>query len=329
MYTIQRFRGGWAVVWRDAEGVRRRFSLSATTRIEAEIEARQRWRIGSAGGVWSLGRIVEAYMADRKADGIKTPQRQADAWKSMKPFWGNLLPAHVDTGACREYHRQRTETGRKVSPSTVHYELSMLRQALLWAENKAKVIEKAPEVWLPRKRERGEQHITKEQFLRFLDACQMPHVKLYAILGVCTGARPEAILTLKWEQVNLRTRLINLNPPGRELTNKRRPTVPINDRAYAALVEAQQAAITPYVIEWAGAPVKSIKTAFRLASKRCGIKVTPYTLRHSAAVWAAEAGAPMSEISQYLGHTNTKTTEKHYAKYSPTYLRKVAGVLDW
>jgi integrase len=51
-------------------------------------------------------------------------------------------------------------------------------------------------------------------------------------------------------------------------------------------------------------------------------------LRHTAAVLMAENGVPMSEISQYLGHNSTETTERVYARYSPDYLRKAAGVLN-
>jgi integrase len=48
--------------------------------------------------------------------------------------------------------------------------------------------------------------------------------------------------------------------------------------------------------------VKSIKKAFQAASERSGIHVTPYTLRHTGAVWAAEAGVSMDELAQFLGH---------------------------
>jgi hypothetical protein len=48
-------------------------------------------------------------------------------------------------------------------------------------------------------------------------------------------------------------------------------------------------------------------------------------LRHTAAVLMAENGVPMSEISQYLGHNSTETTERVYARYSPDYLRKAAA----
>ena len=37
--------------------------------------------------------------------------------------------------------------------------------------------------------------------------------------------------------------------------------------------------------------------AFQTASARSGVHVTPYTLRHTGAVWAAEGGASMDELA--------------------------------
>jgi integrase len=42
---------------------------------------------------------------------------------------------------------------------------------------------------------------------------------------VGTGARPDAILDLTWEQVNRRDGVVQLNPPGRPQTSKYRPSV--------------------------------------------------------------------------------------------------------
>ncbi len=50
---------------------------------------------------------------------------------------------------------------------------------------------------------------------------------------------------------------------------------------------------------------------------------------HSAAVHMAEAGIPMDEIAQYLGHENVDVTRSVYARFSPTYLRKAASVLEY
>ena len=79
-----------------------------------------------------------------------------------------------------------------------------------------------------------------------------------------------AILELRWYQVDFKHRTINFNQPGREQTNKRRPEVPLNARAFAALEEAARGALTDYVIEWDGQPLKSIKKAIRMAAQRSG-----------------------------------------------------------
>jgi hypothetical protein len=42
----------------------------------------------------------------------------------------------------------------------------------------------------------------------------------------------------------------------------------------------------------------------------------------------AEAGVTMAEIAQFLGHSSEAVTFKVYARFSPTYLRKAAAVLD-
>lgn len=35
----------------------------------------------------------------------------------------------------------------------------------------------------------------------------------------------------------------------------------------------------------------------------------------------------MDELSQYMGHDDARTTSKHYARFSPDYLVKVADVI--
>jgi integrase len=42
----------------------------------------------------------------------------------------------------------------------------------------------------------------------------------------------------------------------------------------------------------------------------------------------AEAGIGMAEIAQFLGHSDSRTTERVYARFSPDYLRKAAEALE-
>lgn len=320
-YTIQRFRGSFAVVYRDGRGVRKRERLYASDRLSAEAEARRRWSLGNSQS-WSVARIVTAYIADRESEGIASTARQRDAWKAMKPYWENVQPDLIDRDIAQSYAKQRNR-----SPATIRYELGMLSVAMRWAvENKH--IEKAPTIWRPDAPERKVRHLTRQEFERWFTAVKADHARLYVELGLATMARPTAILELTWDRVDFERGTVDLNPSGRRQTRKRRPVVPLNDDALEALKLAFTGRQSAFVIERGGKPVASVKKAFQSASERSGIHVTPYTLRHTGAVWAAEAGVSMAELAQFMGHDDSATTEKHYARFSPGHLRKVASAVQ-
>lgn len=320
-YTVQRLLGRYAVVWRDHDGKRRRFRLDATDKPTAEAEARSWWK-RQTGVAATVGGIVESYIEARELAGIASTARQRDAWKAMKGFWGKVDPAMIDAEMCRDYARRRDR-----GQATVRYELSMLAVALRWAV-KAGLIDKAAEIWRPEAPERRERHLTPREFARWVKEVKAPHARLYVDLAVATMARPSAILELTWPQVDWERGVLNLNPPGRRQTRKRRPIVPLDADTLESLKLAHEAAQSEYIVERGGKRITNIKKAFQAASERSGIKVTPYTLRHTGAVWAAEAGTPMAELAQFMGHDDDSTTQKHYARFSPDHLRGVSANLQ-
>lgn len=319
-YTVQRLRGGFAIVWRDKTGKRHRFTLEATDRPTAEAEARGWWK-RNTGAVTNVGGIVEAYIDSRERAGIVSTARQRDAWKAMKPYWANVDPMKIDDEMAKEYVRRRDR-----SSSTTRYELSMLSVALRWAVRES-LLEKAPQVWRPEAPDREDRHLTVAEFARWFAEVRAIHARLYVEIAVATMARPAAILELKWSQIDWDHGTLHLNPPGRRQTKKRRPVVALDDQILKLLADAHRAAQSEYVIERGGRKIDSIKKAFQAASARSGIHVTPYTLRHTGAVWAVERGTGMAELAQFMGHDDDRTTQKHYARFSPTYLRSVASNL--
>jgi integrase len=145
---------------------------------------------------------------------------------------------------------------------------------------------------------------------------------------LATGARMSAILDLTWDRVDLKRATADFNPAGRHQTSKRRTVVPLG-QALDSLKEAAEGALTDHVIEYAGQPVKSVKKAMAAAARRTGIPVSPHVLRHTAAVWMAEADVPMQKIAQFLGHTSTRVTETTYARYSPSFLKDASDALHF
>jgi len=258
-----------------------------------------------------------AYLADRVGR-VRDIQRQHDAWKRLCPHFGALRPDQVSRDACREYTAARTKAG--VTAGTIARELSTLAAGLHWGGH-APVIEK------PSSGKVDPRHLTRAEFARLWAVSMPPHLRVYLAVAITTGARSQAILELTWLQVDLERRQIDL---GTGWGNKKRAITPISDSALPVLVEAKARARTPYVVEYADRPVGSIRTGLDGALRRAGLPMGgPRMLRHTAAVWMAQAGVPMAEIAEHLGHTNTALTARHYARFGPDHLQRGAKALNW
>lgn len=316
-YSVQRLRGGYALVWHEA-GKRRRKQLTSQDRQSAEAEARREWE-GGDDSPWTVGRIMTGYLASINAK--PSHPRRVDGWKAMQGFWANVDPMLIDEPMAKAYR-----AGRRVGDATARYELQMLSTALIWANNCGK-IPKKPIIWRPHAPERKTRHLTRDQFDRFFAEVKADHAKLYVQIGLHTCARPGAILDLTWDRVDFMRRQIDFTPPGHVRTAKRRTVVPIADDLLEWLQMGSRARTSDFVIERGGKRVASVKKAFQAASERSAVHATPYTLRHTGAVWAVENGVSMAELSQFLGHDTSATTEKFYARYSKDYLRGVANAI--
>jgi integrase len=327
---LGRVNGTFYAVWNDEAGRRQRRSLGtddpATAKARLGEFKRQFAFQASTGEALTVAAIYEAYVRDRESEGKVAAPRMRDAWKRLKGTFGPLLPIHVTKDVCRAYTASRNRAG--ATNGTIHVELGYLRSALKFAWREGWIVA-VPHVPLPRKPAPQPRALTREEAERLVDSAIQPHVRLFLLLALTTAGRAGAILDLTWNRVDLERRTIRLRDPDRDETPKGRATVPINDTALDALQDARRGAVSEYVIEWAGDRVRSVKKGVGSAAKRAGVKCSPHVLRHTAAVLMAEAGRPMSEIAQFLGHETDRVTQKTYARYSPTYLREAAKALEF
>lgn len=331
-YKIGRLKGGFVVSWWD-DGKRRRFRLDARTRKEAEAQAPDILKrvIVKQDGT-TIKDLWERYRQEK--DGRRVAVAMMHEWKAMEPHFGHLRPDQITTEICRAYVAARRKTipkgkGRsnpdaRVHDGTIWTELGHLRTVLRWALG-----DKAPRIERPAKPAPKERYLTRAEIDKLLAAPAAPHIRNAILLMLATGARVGAVLELTWDRVDFERGQINLRTSDTG-PRKGRAIVPMNAGLRAALTVARAARITEYVIEWSGEPVANIKTGFNAAVKAAGLEgVSPHVLRHTAAVHMVEAGVPMSEVAQMLGHSNTAVTERVYGRFSPSHLRRAADVLDF
>jgi integrase len=319
-WRIKLYRGRYAAV-RSVNGKTERRALRT-----ADLgEARRQLKDFLAKPVGeSVGELVDAYLDDKDKTAIRAKDLRG-AWKQAKETFAHLRPDQVTRELCRSYRDQRYAGGRK--PNTVRKELEVVRAALNFHKKGLDAVFELPPPPPPKER-----YLSRDEARKLLKAARrFPHVRAFIALSLATGARQSALLELTWDRVDFNRRRITLSlGNAMDETRKRRATVPMNRRAYRYLRVMREAATCPHVIEWGGHRVLNVKKGFKAACDRAGLgEITPHILRHTAASWMAESGVDMFRISRYLGHSDTKVTERRYAKLHPDFLSDAADALDF
>jgi len=324
--SIGRLRGGFCVYWRDESGKRTRRQLAARTRAEAEAEGLKVYRAAIASTTHSetVADLWEIYRADL---GDKpTAKTMTYTGKAVLAHFGAYTPGQITKGMCEDYARKRIDDGKSIG--TVWTELGHLRSAMRFAED-IRAIERAPRIWRPEKPQTDKRILNRGEANALIDGAHDPHVRLALVLLLGTGGRLGAILDLTWDRVNFDAGTINLRLDD-SVTRKGRAVLPMNNSTRAALTVAREAALSDYVIEYAGRKVRSIRTGFTNAVKRSNIgHVRIHDLRHTAAVTMLSGGVPLEKVSQVLGHTNTAVTFSTYARFLPQHMQDAVDVLDF
>ena len=237
-------------------------------------------------------------------------------------FEGNSV-AEVTPQTCGRYVDKR---GRSIG--TARRELGVLRAAINFGFRNGRLT-RPVSVDLPERPEPRDRWLTRIEVARLLKAARTPQARLYLplfiLIAVYTGRRKEAILSLRWTQVNLQARTINFEVSGRRRTNKRRGIVPIARWLFPHLERAwRRGTEMGYVLHVDGKRIGDIKKGFAAACKRADLQgVTPHTLRHTCATWLMLNRTDLWQASGFLS-MSMETLQRVYGHHHPDYQREAA-----
>ena len=267
---------------------------------------------------------VLAEYATERAPSVMAPERIAYAVEALTRFWTGRAVGDVTPQTCGRYAEQRAK-----SPGTIRRELTVLRAAINFAHRCGRITRPVA-VDLPPPPEARDRWLTRKEAAALLRAARTPQARLYLplfiLMGLYTGRRSEAILSLRWPQVDLVGRRINFETPGRAKTNKRRGKgVPIPSRLLPHLIRARKrGADMGYVLHMDGVRIGKVIKGFKAACARVGISdASPHTLRHTAATWLMQAGTDPWQAAGYLS-MSMETLLKTYGHHHPDHQREAA-----
>jgi integrase len=323
-------RGAYYVVW-TVNGRSRKHATGTASREEAEIifaewlQTRQR-KVGPSDPAQILVADVLTYYATNRGPKVIGKETLANAIANLAlGFDGKTVadaPAHVDSYI---KHRHR-------AAGTVRRELGVLQTAINYA-HRCGQITRTVAVELPTTPPSRQRWLTRDEAAKLIrESRRDPKARLYMplfiLIGLYTGRRKEAILSLRWPQIDLKANRIDFEIEGRQRTKKQRGKAAIPDRLLPHLIRARRRGsdLGP-VLHISGKPIANIKKGFAAACRRAGIEgVTPHCLRHTAATWLMQNGVNITVASAYLAMSEA-TLRRVYWHHHPDYMREAAAAI--
>jgi integrase len=220
-----------------------------------------------------------------------------------------------------------------LKPATVNRRLAclkhMFRKACEWGNCTEGKLKELRKVKFFRENNQRVRYLEPEECQALVHVCEkyprLRHLRPIVITAMNTGMRRSEILALKWEQVDLRSGIINLH----DASSGEGRQIPINE----VLAETLRATVryfdSPYVfVDSQGKPYRHIREAFASACRRIGVKDFRFQdLRHTFASHLVKAGIEISTVSKLLGHKSMAMTLR-YSYLAPDQMKAAVNALN-
>ncbi|MBT9165313.1 MAG: putative defective protein IntQ [candidate division WS2 bacterium] len=249
--------------------------------------------------------------------------------KQLTEAFGNIPLRRFNTMLVEQYQTEKLNKGNK--PATINRHIAtlkhMLNKAVDWSLVEEETLKRIRKVKLLPENNRRLRYLSKEECQALINACDN-HLKPIVITALNTGMRKGEILSLKWDNVDLKHGFILLDMTK----NGERREMPINRALKALFLDKSliRRLDVPYVFydSATGKPYQDIKRSFHTALRKAGIKDFKFhDLRHTFASHLIMAGVDITTVSRLLGHKSLTMTLR-YSHLAPSHMAKAVDLLD-
>lgn len=254
---------------------------------------------------------------------LRSAKNTAYTIGSLASWWQGKRISDITARNCRAYAEGR-------SPTAARRDLETLRAAIGYWHREYGPLPSLPAVVMPAKAEPRDRWLTRSEAAKLVWAARRtPHLARFILLGLYTGTRSGALLTLTWDRVDLDRGVMRRRGHGEaEDSRKRTPPVRLGRRILSHLRRWHRldSARCRYVIHYEGKAVKKLRRSWAGAAKRAGLNgASPHTLRHTRATWLMQAGVAPWEAAGSLGMSLEMLT-RTYGHHHPDWQKRTAEV---
>ncbi len=299
----------WAYVYVD--GVRHAKSTgTANRRQAAEIDQRfkealnlKRQGISQIAPDMTFGELAARFLAEGQARPY-----HLDRLKVLLPYFGETPIGRITKNVALAYRRDR-HAQKRVTDTTVNRDLEALRRMLFWAVDEGLLTTNPlSRVRMTRERKKPRFVISVAEEQKLLEAAA-PHLRAIIIAALDTGMRRGEILAQRWEHIDF-TRAILYVTHSKTPEGEARE-IPLTARL-ADLLRAHEQS-EGLVFTFKGQPIRKIKTAWKAAIRRAGIRYHRFhDLRHAFNCRLMEAGVLQEVRKALMGHSSGEDVHSIY-----------------
>jgi integrase len=229
--------------------------------------------------------------------------------KVILPAIGNLTLNQITPAVLSTYKAKRLEDGLK--PMSVAREMDHIRRVFSLCKKEWQLVKQNPFEYFVMPKANGQRikFLEPGQFEILLRVCP-EWLKPIITLAKYTGMRRGNIINLKWSEVDLQNRVINLD----RTKNGERLSIPLSDTPYRVLKSIMVYMRCPYVFHDKGEPYTSnrVRLAFERVRERAGMSDFRFhDLRHEFASQLVKSGVDLYRVQRLLGHKDSRMTQRY------------------
>lgn len=324
----------WQVVV-EHHGLRAEFIVYGTRRDALDKEAAERTKLKVvAPSARNVERPFSRYCACHYRPHAEL-KLKASSWYRAKfmvatlvGFFGDKRIDRLSQTDVEDFQRARKADG--VSHVTINNELRILRRVLnhaaeLGLPTKGSIVKFLDE---PERRVRAwDDRQVKALLAAVVDVA--PEVLRLAVFLLNTGCRKGEAIALKWENVDLKRRLINIWPSDDWQPKSGKPReVPIPDALLPFLKGARESKVWVFPSRAGSRYAHWPKHQFDRARKAAGLVGGPHTCRHTFASHFLKRRPDLPLLAEVLGHSDTAVTSL-YAHLLPDHLDRARNAVNF
>lgn len=279
--------------------------------------------------------VAQDLLDDYRVNERKSIERAEVSVKRLLEFFGSRRVNTITTEDIKRYvasrQQEKTKLGKPPSNASLNRELACLKRALnLAAKSTPPKLFRVPHIPMLEERNVRKGFFEREEFLA-VRAAAPDYLKPLITAAFYTGMRKGELLCLRWNQVNLNERTIQLHP--QETKNEEARKIFMPEALYQCLSAQKmlrdfQCPDCLFVFFRDGMPIKSFRDAWNKACRDIGLEGRLFhDLRRTAVRNLIRCGVSEAVAMRISGH-KTRSIFSRYNIVSESDLAKAAQALD-